>query len=876
MTVSEREFTKSSASAQDILKSNDPAKPEKRHRLCRSLTGNFTQSRSLLYSPTNQSPTLLHTRNSLDIIPHTNKPIPSLPSYRTRPVLVKNTYANISSRPSKFVKPAAQHQYSLNISPTDLESIAKLFLRYNHKLYAEGYLSTLIEITADEHQTHGPHWKQVYAELSGSTLAIWDAEKSNRQEDILPSYINITDAVLEIIEQQVFGKSNCFAIQNTAGANRFIFQAITQQDLKKWETCFWLASFEGTKLHEMYTRTILSRPTYKPLFTKQPSNGLEGYLQVRFASKSDWQRFWAVLDKKDENKLWGRRTQSPFPGSVLLYDDKKSKTPVMSVTNVARAYAIYPENPQLYEHATMFKIEGSVISVSKDGNHNIPERISHVLFMAKNNKELSQWLMATFDVFKLYGRPQQPSFHHTQLEAINNADAILRTPGKLFLDVPEVQEKGLCDRKRWDHKGIFADELQRKLDALVELVTVLPRIHTKSRSLSPSELSAIQSRMSSMELSPTTDSTIDQENIQVSPAIAEQERISTITKQIGDSSDDDTEDDITGQTDEEDSDDSSTFNLRTMTDVAQQTPASPKQKPLEAKQLSRHTSNSSSFLLDFGNLSGSRNNMNSGSSSSAASSSSIFGDFAHSIDFSKYIDTSVLNDEAAASNGNDPDMANMQTCLGNSQSFMGASHSYVDNNIDPAASKKEAGSSLPKQRSRMFFPPWNWGMFGNYYEEEYNHQQEEYAKQWKSMEDMKGREGPPIPSLGDRFASQNSLLDFKPSELPMTAQEQTAYARATRQPFLHVPVKQKDPKAGLIGKITQLESDRKDSGKRVAEKVNAYNAELEKERFFERERDRRLMEQRQQQMFQQVSLYAPGRHFITGMNLILRFADDDE
>jgi hypothetical protein len=34
--------------------------------------------------------------------------------------------------------------------------------------------------------------------------------------------------------------------------------------------------------------------------------------------------------------------------------------------------------------------------------------------------------------------------------------------------------------------------------------------------------------------------------------------------------------------------------------------------------------------------------------------------------------------------------------------------------------------------------------------------------------------------------------------------------------------------------------------------VNAYHAELEKERFIERERDRRLMEQRQQQMFQQV------------------------
>jgi hypothetical protein len=765
---------------------------------------------------------------------------------------VKNTYANISSRPSKFIKPAAQHQYSSEKSTTDLESIAKLFLRYNHKMYAEGYLSAMIELNADGKHIEGSHWKQVFAELSGSTLAIWNAEKTNRQEDVLPSYINITDAGLELIEQQVFGKPNCFAIQNTASANRFIFQAKTKQGLKKWETCFWLAGFEGTKLHEIYTRKILLRPMYKPLFNKQPSTGLEGYLQVRFAGKSDWQRLWAVLDKKEEKKLWGRRAQTPFPGSILLYEDKKSKAPLMSVSNVARAYAIYPENPQLSEHATLFKIEGSVTFVSKETSQDIPDRISHVLFMTKNSKEMGQWLIAIFDVFKLNGRPQQLFFEPTRPDSMDNADKLLRAAGKLFLDVSEVQDKGLCDKQRWDQKGVFADELQRKVEMVVKPVLESPKLlREKSKSLPPNELLTLQSSMSTLVVSPTTVSPIeDDDKNQLNPTIAQQENINIITRQIEGSSDDDTEDDIAGDTDEDESDDSSTFNIRQTGQVSSQPLAGPKQRSSEKKQLARQSSTSSSFLLDFGNLSGSRNNMGSRTSSSGASSSSIFGEFAHSTDFSKYIDPSVLNDGGRGDVNVESDMANGQAYSGQSQSYMGNSHSYMDS-IDSATEQKEGESSLPKNHSRNFFPPWNWGMFGNYDEADYRNQQEEIAKKWK-IEDMQGREGPPIPSLGDNFASQNSLLDQKPSDLPMTAQEQTAYARATRQPFLHVPVKPKDPQAGLLGRISQLESERRDGGKRVSEKVNAYHAELEKERFIERERDRRLMEQRQQQMFQQV------------------------
>ncbi|KAH8550333.1 hypothetical protein BGW37DRAFT_540162, partial [Umbelopsis sp. PMI_123] len=743
-------------------------------------------------------------------------------------------------RPSKFIKPAARHPISQDKSPTDLDNIAKLFLRYNHKMYIEGYLTRMIDITPEGQRLENTHWKDVFAELSGSTLAIWDAEKSNRQEGILPSYVNIMDASMEILNQDNIGKPNCFAIQNTAGANRFVFQARTRQDMEKWEICFWLASFEGTKLHEIYTRKILVRSMYQQFFTKQPSSGLEGYLQVRFAGKSAWQRLWTVMDKKDNKKRWGRKTMSPFPGHILLYEDKKSKIPLVAITNVARAYAIYPENLRLSDHATLFKIEGSVSTVSNE-NLDIPDRISHVLFMANSSKEMAQWLMSTFDIFKLYGRPYQMSFNPVQPDGIHySTESLLMEPGKLFLDVREVQDKRLCHKKRWDQKGVFADELQRKLDFSEDepKQELSPKSrHSKLKSIQSSHISLVESKTSSMA-SFTGEPSTHKEVSQKSPTTTKHESVSIGTKQIGDSSDDDTEDDIVDDTDEE-SDDSSTFKFHQTETVSAQSLSSPTQQRSEQWLLTRQSSASSSFLLDFGNLSASRNTISS-RSSTAASTSPIFGDFARSSDFSKYIDqTSLVDEEAKVSNipGSSLD-----------------SNSALDE-------FKEAPSSLPKPKKRGFFPQIHKSMSSITDDDDDNHALEKYSKDWQAIEEMGGRMGPPIPSLGDHFASQNSLLDQKPSDLPMTAQEQTEYARAMRQPFLHVPVRPKNPRSGLIGKITQLESERRDSEKRVADKVekaNAFSAEIEKECYTERERDRQLMEHRQQQMLQQMLIMNGG------------------
>lgn len=108
-------------------------------------------------------------------------------------------------------------------------------------------------------------------------------------------------------------------------------------------------------------------------------------------------------------------------------------------------------------------------------------------------------------------------------------------------------------------------------------------------------------------------------------------------------------------------------------------------------------------------------------------------------------------------------------------------------------------------------------------------------------------DGPLIPSLGDHFAPQNSLLDTYLGE-QLSAKEQIEYAKATGQPLIQVSTKKQGaPRGGLVGMISQREKDRKEgNGLRVTERVNQHHAQLGQDRF-EREKERRIFEQRQHQ-----------------------------
>ncbi|KAG1060751.1 hypothetical protein G6F42_027877 [Rhizopus arrhizus] len=103
-------------------------------------------------------------------------------------------------------------------------------------------------------------------------------------------------------------------------------------------------------------------------------------------------------------------------------------------------------------------------------------------------------------------------------------------------------------------------------------------------------------------------------------------------------------------------------------------------------------------------------------------------------------------------------------------------------------------------------------------------------------------DGPVIPQLGDRFATQNSLLDtYRPDRA--SAHDQEGYARATGQPLIQVPNKPPEPRAGLVGMISQIEHEKK-------QKESSKNrfSEIDRDRMMDRERERYMMDQRAQMM----------------------------
>lgn len=98
-------------------------------------------------------------------------------------------------------------------------------------------------------------------------------------------------------------------------------------------------------------------------------------------------------------------------------------------------------------------------------------------------------------------------------------------------------------------------------------------------------------------------------------------------------------------------------------------------------------------------------------------------------------------------------------------------------------------------------------------------------------------DGVPMPLVGENFITHNSLLDmYRPGQLPARVQE--GYARSTGQPFVNLPTKQQQPRAGLVGMISQLEGERKER-----ENIKGRLLEMEKERALDRERERFMADQ---------------------------------
>jgi CCR4-NOT transcriptional complex subunit CAF120 len=82
----------------------------------------------------------------------------------------------------------------------EIRSVVTLTHAHAHKVYMSGPLVRRIERLPDgHHPIKDEGWRDVWAQLGGTTLSIWDMkeidEASRQGREVPPTYINVTDAV---------------------------------------------------------------------------------------------------------------------------------------------------------------------------------------------------------------------------------------------------------------------------------------------------------------------------------------------------------------------------------------------------------------------------------------------------------------------------------------------------------------------------------------------------------------------------------------------------------------------------------------------------------------------------------------------------------
>lgn len=401
-----------------------------------------------------------------------------------RPVSVRNiaelTYS--SRRPAKFVKPATQQARNTAPIPADMHDVQRLYDHYNRKVYLEGYLFKKNDLAVDGKICGDRIWTRWYVELCGPVLTLWDASDDDEtgelqqqqtegmeqnQKDILPQYINITDSYVELLgnlttEQPM--RQHVFTL-NTAGSNRYLLQATDEQNLVQWVSAIRLSCFECACIHSIYTRRFVSRTIFSELCIKQYPR-VEGWVQARFPGSTEWQKYWTVVtDRRREKKLFGKKSV-PARGQLMFYESKKAKHPVMTIVNVLFAYTIYPESPHLIDMATLMKVEGNMYRTKPNGEQELFKAAASTLIMTSNAKELVQWLVGTFDAFKLYGRPSKLLDDPASSSALNFGESKYGSDRpQLFLELDEVSHINFQE-SLLDNKVAFGGILENKLRAM--------------------------------------------------------------------------------------------------------------------------------------------------------------------------------------------------------------------------------------------------------------------------------------------------------------------------------------------------------------------------------------------------------------------------
>ncbi|KAF4635462.1 hypothetical protein G7Y89_g2635 [Cudoniella acicularis] len=348
---------------------------------------------------------------------------------------VQRERAPSSSRPMSMVQ--TYQPPLMDVSQDTLPELQPIFTFLNshaNKLYQEGYFLKL-----DDQNTHGRAnvdrtWTECFAQLVGTVLSLWDAaelDAAGQDGEVLPKFINLTDASIKMIESLPTRSNDEAPLQNvlsisTAGRNRYLLHFNSHHSLVQWTAGIRLAMFEHATLQEAYTGALIAGKGKSlnniNIIMERAKVKSEDWARVRFGAGTPWRRCWCVITppnekivqrmQKQANKkksAYDRSGPLVFKGDIKFYDTKKTKKvqPIATITNAYSAFAIYPQSKPLIEASTLVKVEGSITIHS-----NPPSTTEGFVFVmpevhpaVSGFEMMLRWLFPVFDTFALYGRP---------------------------------------------------------------------------------------------------------------------------------------------------------------------------------------------------------------------------------------------------------------------------------------------------------------------------------------------------------------------------------------------------------------------------------------------------------------------------------------
>ncbi|GAB1311268.1 CCR4-NOT transcriptional complex subunit [Madurella fahalii] len=344
-----------------------------------------------------------------------------------------------TSRPLSMVQ--TYHPLVMDVNeetPPELQPIFTLLNSHSNKLYQEGYFLKLDDQDIRGKPNPDRTWTECFAQLVGTVLSLWDAaelDAAGEDGEVLPKFINLTDASIKMIESLPTRANDEQPLQNilsisTAGRNRYLLHFNSHHSLIQWTSGIRLAMFEHSTLQEAYTGALIAGKgkglNNINIIMERARLPVQEWVRVRFGAGVPWRRCWCVIEPPSEKEYQKAqkdlKKRSPYDrshapvlkGEIRFYDTKKDaekkkkhQRPIASITDAYSAYAIYPQSKALIDGSTLLKIEGE-ITIHSDP----PSSTEGFVFIMPETPPavsgfeiLLRFLFPTWDTFGLYGRP---------------------------------------------------------------------------------------------------------------------------------------------------------------------------------------------------------------------------------------------------------------------------------------------------------------------------------------------------------------------------------------------------------------------------------------------------------------------------------------